>query len=53
MPFVESFKQFPPRSTPQSFNPANMLEETLRDIKLKQKAERAFPMLRQPAKETE
>jgi arylsulfatase len=49
MPFVESFKEFPPRSTPQSFNPAHMLEETLRDIKAKQKAERMFPMLRQPA----
>jgi hypothetical protein len=36
----------PPRSTPQSFNPAHLLEETLRDIKAKQKAERIFPMLR-------
>src|SRR4029078_10998049 len=33
--FVASFKEFPPRSTPPSFNPANMLEGELRDIKLK------------------
>jgi len=44
--FVESFKEFPPRSVPQSFNPANMMEDTLRDLKAKQKLERAFPMLR-------
>ena len=44
--FVASFKEFPPRSVPPSFNPANMLEDTLRDIKAKQKLERAFPMLR-------
>jgi arylsulfatase len=53
MPLVESFKEFPPRSTPQSFNPAHMLEDTLRDIKAKQKAEQMFPMLRQPPAETE
>ena len=47
--FVESFKAFPPRSIPPSFNPATMMEETLRDIKAKQKAERAFPMLREQA----
>jgi hypothetical protein len=53
LPLVESFKEFPPRTSPQSFNPANMLEKTLRDSKARQKAERAFPMLRQPAEETE
>lgn len=47
--FVESFKAFPPRSIPPSFNPATMMEETLRDIKAKQKAERAFPVLREQA----
>ncbi len=46
MKFLETFKEFPPRSTPPSFNPANMMEETLRDIKAKQKIERAFPTLR-------
>jgi arylsulfatase A-like enzyme len=45
--FLASFKEFPPRSTPPSFNPANMVEDTLRDIRAKQKIERAFPMLLQ------
>jgi arylsulfatase A-like enzyme len=40
-----AFKEFPPRSTPPSFNPANMMEETLRDMKAMQKLERAFPMI--------
>ena len=31
--FVTTFKEFPPRSFPPSFNPANILEETLDDIK--------------------
>jgi arylsulfatase A-like enzyme len=43
--FAATFKEFPPRSTPPSFNPANIMEDTLRDIKAKQKIERAFPML--------
>jgi arylsulfatase len=47
--FVASFKEFPPRSVPPSFNPANMMEDTLRDIKAKQKIERAFPILLRPA----
>jgi arylsulfatase len=51
--FVESFKEFPPRSVPPSFNPANMMEDTLRDIKAKEKAERAFPMLRSKAQKTD
>ncbi|MGC4002014.1 MAG: sulfatase-like hydrolase/transferase [Pirellulales bacterium] len=48
--FLVSFKEFPPRSSPQSFNPANMLEDLLHDIKAKQKAEQAFPMLRPETK---
>jgi len=47
--FLATFKEFPPRSVPPSFNPANMMEETLREIKAKQKLERAFPMLRDGA----
>jgi len=31
--FVETFKAFPPRSFPPSFNPANILESTLHGIK--------------------
>jgi arylsulfatase len=48
--FVPTFKEFPPRSVPPSFNPAHMMEETLREIKAKQKLERAFPILGDPAK---
>ena len=48
--FIVSFKEYPPRSVPQSFNPANMLEDTLRDIKAKQKLEHACPMLRDEPK---
>jgi arylsulfatase len=43
--FVASFKEYPPRSVPPSFNPANMMEETLHDIKARQKLERALPLL--------
>ena len=43
--FVASFKEYPPRSVPPSFNPTNMLEDTLREIETKRKLERAFPML--------
>ena len=31
--FVETFKEFPPRSFPPSFNPANIMSETLDDYK--------------------
>jgi arylsulfatase A-like enzyme len=48
--FLATFKEYPPRSVPPSFNPANMLEETLREIGAMQKLERAFPILVEPAK---
>jgi len=47
--FAATFKDYPPRSTPPSFNPANIMEDTLRTIKAKQKLETAFPMLKQGA----
>lgn len=31
--FIETFKEFPPRSFPPSFNPANLMESTLDGIK--------------------
>ncbi len=31
--FVETFKEFPPRSFPPSFVPATIMEETLEDLK--------------------
>lgn len=49
--FASTFQQFPPRSVPPSFNPATILEDVLRDIKAKQKIERAFPILVQPKDE--
>jgi len=33
--FVETFKDFPPRSFPPSFNPANIMESTLDTMKQK------------------
>jgi arylsulfatase A-like enzyme len=33
--FVATFKEFPPRSFPPSFNPANILESMMEDIKTK------------------
>ena len=33
--FVTTFKEFPPRSFPPSFNPANIMEQTLEDLKTK------------------
>ncbi len=47
--FATTFKDYPPRSSPPSFNPANIMEETLRGIKAKNKLEEAFPMLREKA----
>jgi arylsulfatase A-like enzyme len=43
--FIGTFKEYPPRSFPPSFNPANLLEERLREIKAEQKLRQAFPML--------
>ena len=42
--FVTSFKEFPPRSVPPSFNPATMLEQTLREIRAEKKLREAFPL---------
>lgn len=47
--FAASFKEFPPRSFPPSFNPATIMEETLREIKAGRKLREAFPMLNNPA----
>jgi hypothetical protein len=33
--FTATFKEFPPRSSPPSFNPANIMEQTLDDMKTK------------------
>jgi arylsulfatase len=44
--FAASFKAFPPRSYPPSFNPANIMEDVKRGIKAKDALEKAFPMLK-------
>ena len=46
--FVATFKEYPPRAFPPSFNPANIMEETLREIKATRKLREAFPMLGKP-----
>jgi len=43
--FAATFRDFPPRSYPPSFNPGTIVGDTIRDIKAKQKLEQAFPML--------
>ena len=43
--FASTFKQFPPRSIPPSFNPATIMDETIKEIGAKRKLEAAFPML--------
>ena len=46
--FAATFKEFPPRSFPPSFNPANVMEEKVREIKAGRKLREAFPMLNKP-----
>ena len=40
--FVATFKDFPPRSFPPSFNPADILESTLEGIKQRQELQRSI-----------
>lgn len=44
--FAATFKEYPPRSSPPSFNPATVMEQVKDNIKAKAALERAFPMLR-------
>jgi arylsulfatase A-like enzyme len=44
--FIGTFKDFPPRSFPPSFNPANLMEEAMKTFKVVRKVDEAFPMLR-------
>jgi len=54
MKFAESFREYPPRSIPPSFNPTTVMQETLAEIKLenreKQKSEAAKPEPARPKK---
>ena len=47
--FVGTFKDFPPRSSPPSFNPANIMEEYLKANKAIKMLEQQFPMLQHEA----
>ncbi|MDO6760404.1 arylsulfatase [Tamlana sp. 2_MG-2023] len=49
--FVGTFKEYPPRSYPPSFNPANIMEEYLKANKALKMLEEHFPMLQEAAKE--
>ena len=51
MDFAESFKEFPPRSYPPSFNPANIMEEVKRGLKARAALEQHFPMLHKQLEE--
>jgi arylsulfatase len=44
--FAASFKDFPPRSFPPSFNPANVMEQVKTGLKAKAALEKNFPMLK-------
>ena len=44
-----TFKEYPPRSIPPSFNPATIMDQTIKGIEAKRKLETAFPMLKQEA----
>jgi arylsulfatase len=46
--FVATFDQYPPRSFPPSFNPANLLEQKVREIAAGRRLREAFPMLNSP-----
>ena len=44
--FAGTFKEYPPRSIPPSFNPATIMDNTIKGIEARRKAEAAFPMLK-------
>jgi arylsulfatase len=47
--FAATFDEFPPRSFPPSFNPANIFAEKMRLIRAERALREAFPMLPAPA----
>ena len=49
--FAGTLKEFPPRSYPPSFNPANVMEEVKKTLKAKAALEKAFPMLKEGQKD--
>jgi arylsulfatase len=47
--YAMTFKDYPPRSIPPSFNPATIMDQTIKGIETKRKLENAFPMLKEEA----
>jgi arylsulfatase A-like enzyme len=45
MKFAQTFKEFPPRSIPPSFNPATIMDETIKEIRVKRKAESEYDLM--------
>jgi arylsulfatase len=46
--FAATFKEYPPRSIPPSFNPATVVEETIREIRAERKLRGLFPLQAKP-----
>lgn len=42
--FAGTFKEFPPRSIPPSFNPATIMDDTIRDIRALRKLQKVLPL---------
>jgi arylsulfatase len=42
--FAQTFKEFPPRSVPPSFNPATIMDQTLREIRIERKVREVLPL---------
>jgi arylsulfatase len=43
--FATTFKEFPPRSIPPSFNPATIMDETIKELRAKRKIETEYGIL--------
>jgi arylsulfatase len=43
--FATTFKDYPPRSIPPSFNPATIMDETLKEIRIENKIRARLPLL--------
>jgi arylsulfatase len=46
--FAGTFKEFPPRSIPPSFNPSTIMDETMRDIRALRKLQKILPLPAKP-----
>ncbi|WP_244540165.1 sulfatase-like hydrolase/transferase [Kaistia soli] len=51
--FVATFDDFPPRSFPPSFNPANVMQDKMKVIRAERALRQAFPMLPDAVKPTD